>query len=127
MVGKKPPTTANSKTANGTGTGSFTSSLTGLTAMTLYYVRAYATNGTGTTYGNEVTFTALQNIVPPTVATAAISAITQTTATSGGNVTSEVEQLSPPVGYVGQLIRMFRPPIIPTRPMEQAVGHLPAV
>jgi parallel beta-helix repeat protein len=51
------PTTANSKTTDGTGTGAFTSSITGLTASTLYYVRAYATNATGTNYGDNVTFT----------------------------------------------------------------------
>jgi hypothetical protein len=51
------PTTANGKTTNGTGTGSFTSSITGLNASTLYYVRAYATNGVGTSYGSEVSFT----------------------------------------------------------------------
>ena len=38
-------------------TGAFTSSMTGLTHNTLYYVRAYATNTVGTSYGNEVTFT----------------------------------------------------------------------
>jgi len=51
------PTTANNPTTNGTGTGSFTSNLTGLAANTPYYVRAYATNSQGTAYGNEVTFT----------------------------------------------------------------------
>lgn len=51
------PTTSNSKTTNGTGVGSFTSSLTGLTSGTTYYVRAYATNSVGTAYGNEVSFT----------------------------------------------------------------------
>jgi len=51
------PTTANSTTSNGTGIGSFTSTLSGLTASTLYYVRAYATNSVGTAYGNEVSFT----------------------------------------------------------------------
>ena len=51
------PTISGSKTADGTGTGSFASSITGLTAFTLYYVRAYATNSTGTTYGAEVSFT----------------------------------------------------------------------
>ncbi|MBU6331934.1 MAG: hypothetical protein KGQ80_05920, partial [Bacteroidetes bacterium] len=53
------PTTANSTTSDGTGTGAFNSTLTGLTASTLYYVRAYATNSAGTAYGNEVSFTTL--------------------------------------------------------------------
>ncbi|MFM8318142.1 MAG: hypothetical protein ACKOAV_07190, partial [Bacteroidota bacterium] len=51
------PTTANSTTSNGTGIGVFTSTLTGLTASTLYYVRAYATNAVGTAYGSQVSFT----------------------------------------------------------------------
>ena len=51
------PTTSSSHTTNGMGTGSFTSSLTGLTANTTYYVRAYATNNAGTAYGSEVSFT----------------------------------------------------------------------
>jgi uncharacterized protein (TIGR02145 family) len=51
------PTTANDTTMNGTGTGSFTSSLTGLTPNTPYYVRAYAVNSVGTSYGGAVQFT----------------------------------------------------------------------
>jgi uncharacterized protein (TIGR02145 family) len=51
------PTTANSSTNNGNGTGSFTSNLTGLTANTTYYVRAYAINSAGTAYGNQQSFT----------------------------------------------------------------------
>jgi uncharacterized repeat protein (TIGR02543 family) len=51
------PTTANTHTSDGTGTGSFASSLSGLAVGTLYHVRAYATNGTGTAYGDEVDFT----------------------------------------------------------------------
>ena len=50
------PTTGNSHVTNGSGTGSFTVSMTGLTAHTTYYVRAYATNSVGTEYGNEVVF-----------------------------------------------------------------------
>ncbi|WP_157807457.1 T9SS type A sorting domain-containing protein [Hymenobacter chitinivorans] len=45
-----------SVTASGT-TGSFTSSLTGLTASTTYYVAAYATNNVGTSYGADESFT----------------------------------------------------------------------
>ena len=51
------PTIEDSKTVDGTGTGSFASNLTGLQASTTYYVRAYATNSEGTVYGDEVTFT----------------------------------------------------------------------
>jgi hypothetical protein len=51
------PRTFDSFTTDGAGTGTFTSSLTGLTANTTYYVRAYATNSIGTAYGNEVSFT----------------------------------------------------------------------
>jgi hypothetical protein len=50
------PTTADSHTTDGSGTGVFVSNLTGLAPDTLYCVRAYATNSVGTTYGNQVTF-----------------------------------------------------------------------
>lgn len=51
------PTTANSKTENGSGTGTFTSTINGLSPSTLYYVRAYAVNIAGTSYGDQKTFT----------------------------------------------------------------------
>lgn len=51
------PTVLNGHTTDGTGAGNFSSSLTGLTAGTTYYVRAYATNNDGTAYGAEVSFT----------------------------------------------------------------------
>jgi uncharacterized protein (TIGR02145 family) len=50
------PTTANNITNDGSGSGSYTSNLTGLTANTTYYVRAYAINSAGTAYGNELSF-----------------------------------------------------------------------
>ena len=53
------PTVDGNHTTDGTGTGSFTSSMTGLAANTTYYVRAYATNSAGTAYGEEVSFTTL--------------------------------------------------------------------
>ncbi|MFM2213540.1 MAG: hypothetical protein RL427_803 [Bacteroidota bacterium] len=49
------------KTTDGTGTGVFTSAISGLSPNTLYYVRVYATNSLGTAYGNEINFTSLQN------------------------------------------------------------------
>ena len=51
------PTIAGSHTSNGSGTGVFTSSLSGLSASTIYHVRAYATNEAGTSYGADVQFT----------------------------------------------------------------------
>jgi|GEM_PF-6834096 len=51
------PTITGASTKDGSGIGTFTSSLTNLTADTTYYVRAYATNSAGTVYGNEVAFT----------------------------------------------------------------------
>ena len=51
------PSTSDVHTTDGSGTGNFTSSLTGLTPNTIYYVRAYATNGSGTAYGNLLNFT----------------------------------------------------------------------
>ncbi|MCX6309302.1 MAG: hypothetical protein NTY32_10900, partial [Bacteroidia bacterium] len=47
------------KTTDGTTSGSFTSSLTGLSPGVTYYVRAYATNSVGTAYGNQVSFTTM--------------------------------------------------------------------
>lgn len=51
------PTVANSSTTDGAGTGSFVSAITGLSANATYYVRAYATNASGTAYGEERNFT----------------------------------------------------------------------
>lgn len=50
------PTLSNSKTTDGTGSGTFTSSITGLSDLTTYYVRAYATNSAGTSYGENESF-----------------------------------------------------------------------
>jgi hypothetical protein len=55
------PTTADITSNDGTGTGAFTSNITGLTANTTYYVKAYATNSEGTAYGNEISFTTLNS------------------------------------------------------------------
>ncbi len=60
--GSTNPQISDSKTANGTGTGSFESSLTGLTDGATYYVRAYATNSGGKTgYGEVISITTIPN------------------------------------------------------------------
>jgi uncharacterized protein (TIGR02145 family) len=51
------PTISDSKTTDGSTIGSYVSNLTALIPSTTYYVRAYATNNTGTAYGNQQTFT----------------------------------------------------------------------
>ncbi len=60
------PTTANSKTTNGTGLGTYTSNITGLSPNTTYYVRAYATNSEGTAYGEQGSFKTNQGAVGDT-------------------------------------------------------------
>lgn len=57
------PDVDGSKTINGEGTGTFGSSITGLLPSTLYYVRAYATNSTGTAYGNQIAFQTLYDFL----------------------------------------------------------------
>ena len=54
------PTIAENKTTDGSGIGSFTSSLSNLASQTTYYVRAYAANEKGTAYGEEKSFTTIK-------------------------------------------------------------------
>ena len=83
------PTTADSKTTNGSGLGLYTSSITGLNGDQTYYVRAYATSTVGTAYGGQVSFTTLDPPVLPTLNTLPINTITVSTAYSGGNITDD--------------------------------------
>ncbi len=73
------------KTLCGTGGGSFTSNISGLKPATTYYMRAYATNSDGTSYGNEVSFTTIAML---SVTTAKVTNVKPTTATAGGGVTA---------------------------------------
>jgi len=81
------PTTNDSKTLDGSGTGSFNSSLTGLKPGTTYYVRAYATSIIGTAYGSQQSFTTSSTL--PTLSTTEVSAITSISAQSGGTITAD--------------------------------------
>jgi len=81
------PTIADSKTEEGAvvAIGAFTCGITSLSPNTTYYVRAYATNTAGTSYGDEVSFTSGPE--PATVTTQAVTDIEMYTATGNGNVT----------------------------------------
>jgi len=83
------PTIAGTKTIDGTGIGAFISSLSGLTANTTYYIRAYATNAIGTAYGDVKSFSTTTATIPVGISTTSISAVTQTTASSGGNINND--------------------------------------
>ena len=82
------PTTSNSKTSDGSGTGTFTSELTDLSPGTMYYVRAYASNEAGTAYGDQLSFTT-NDIQVPVLTTAAVGSITSSAALAGGEITDD--------------------------------------
>lgn len=84
------PTISDSRTNDGSGTGTFTSEITGLTENTTYLVRAYATNSAGVGYGESISFTTSSGGPElPVVTTAAVSDITNESAVCGGNLTSD--------------------------------------
>ena len=64
-INQNPTTALSTKTSQGTGDSSFVSTLSSLTPNTLYYVRAYAVNSNGTSYGNQVSFTSLAQDYSP--------------------------------------------------------------
>jgi hypothetical protein len=78
------PTISDNKTTDGEGSGSFTSSITGLAGAAYYYVRAYATNNVGTGYGKVVSFATLSQL--PTVTIASATYINFESATLNGNM-----------------------------------------
>ena len=81
------PTIEDEHTTSGKGLGEFKSNITKLEYGTTYYVRAYATNETSTTYGEQIAVTTLSGL--PTVTTAEVTNIGSVKATCGGNVTDD--------------------------------------
>ena len=81
-------TLADNKSMEGAGTDSYTSKLDGLEDGVTYYVRAYATNSKGTSYGNEVSFTT-HTLYKPSLSTNSITAISGNEAVSGGVITTD--------------------------------------
>ena len=60
------PTISDTKSTDGSGIGSYVSSMTALSPGTTYHVRSYATNSTGTAYGNQISFTTTATTQPVT-------------------------------------------------------------
>ncbi len=81
------PTVDDDCTNDGSGLGEFTSTLSGLTINTQYYVRTYATNSTSTTYGEQIIFSTLDGL--PIVETSLQNTSTATTITTGGKIVSD--------------------------------------
>jgi hypothetical protein len=84
----KNPTILNSLVTSGMGSGSFTSSIVGLNPGTTYYMRAFATNSSGTSYGDEISFST-SPILVPILSTTIMTSITRVSAITGGNVTND--------------------------------------
>lgn len=84
------PTLDNSHTTDVAGS-SYTSTISSLSSNTTYHVRAYATNSSGTGYGNDLSFTTqtIAALTIPILTTSPIANITQQNASSGGNITSD--------------------------------------
>lgn len=82
-----PTIDENNFTANGTGTGGFTVTITGLSPGVTYYVRAYAVNDNGPGYSIEISVTT--TATAPEVTTLQVTGIASTSAGGSGNVDSE--------------------------------------
>ena len=83
------PTTSGLHVSVGSGTGEFSCQLTNLEAGATYYVRAYAINGQGISYGDEMSFEAQTEVTVPVVFTGMVSDITVSSATGHGTVVSD--------------------------------------
>ncbi|MBE6338464.1 MAG: hypothetical protein E7068_06655 [Lentimicrobiaceae bacterium] len=84
------PTFSNGFTVGcGTGLGNYEYEFTDLRENTRYYVRAYAANSEGISYGNELSFLTDINVILPIVTTLQVTEITPFTANCGGEISIE--------------------------------------
>lgn len=116
------PTINDNKTSDGNGLGSYISNLTGLLENTKYYVRAYATNLVGTSYGYEVSFTTQSStgvnllINPSFESWSAGNPVGWTTSTSGSTVT----QTSTTASGIGNALQIAATATVTTTQIVQA-------
>jgi len=82
------PSLSSTKTSGGTGTGVFNCSIAGLASGTIYFIRAYATNSVGTTFGEPKQFISAGKGALPSVETREVAAVLGTSAAVGGSITS---------------------------------------
>lgn len=83
------PTLSDSVRLAGTGIGRYTCEMTNLTNATTYYIRAFATNSEGTSFGDVLTIRTVEHPMLATVTTDEVSDITINTAVCGGNVLND--------------------------------------
>ncbi len=83
------PTIESNKLSSTTTGNDFSVSITGLTPSTTYFVRAYATNGAGTAYGQSVQFKTTENISIPELTTVVVTNLAQTKATCSAEITTD--------------------------------------
>jgi len=81
--------TANESPVTGSTNTNVSAAITGLIAYTTYHFRVKAISTAGTTYGSDMTFTTSTSATIPSLNTASVTNITISSATSGGNITSD--------------------------------------
>lgn len=98
------PTVLNEHTVNGSGTGSYSGMITPLDPNTEYKIRAYATNSSGTAYGDQLVFRTNESIEIPLVTTKTDVSPEYYSAQAGGVVISDggepVARLVPELGFL---------------------------
>ncbi len=75
--------------SSGSGLGTFTKTISGLTSGNTYWVRAYAQNARGIAYGIQKRVTTPVSTTIPTLSTRQVSGISTNSASSGGVIASE--------------------------------------
>jgi len=103
-----PTIALSTKTVDGSGSSPFTSNITGLTPSTTYYVRAYATNNIGTSYGSNVSFTTIADLIAPNIGQLSTSVFASD---NTGKAILNWTAASDNVGVIGYKVYMANPTV----------------